>query len=136
MQFRHVATVLLSVSVACAFVKLPQANAFTMAQALHYPYADELSGAEKADRIAWVRNLDGGRNVWMADGPLFKPRHLTRYTEDDGQEITQLTFSPDGTHLVYVRGGDHDANWPAEGNAAPDPNYFPDQPKVSIWAAS
>ena len=136
MQFRRLTTVFLSVLVACGFVKVPQANAFTMAQVLHYPYADELSAAEKADRIAWVRNLNGVRNVWMADGPSFKPRQMTHYTEDDGQEITQLTFSPDGAHLVFVRGGDHDANWPAEGNAAPDPNSFPDQPKVTIWAAS
>jgi dipeptidyl aminopeptidase/acylaminoacyl peptidase len=136
MRFRHLTTILLSVFVASGFVKLPQTNAFSMAQVLHYPYADELSAAEKADRVAWVKNLDGVRNVWMADGPSFKARQLTRYTEDDGQEITQLAFSPDGAHLVYVRGGDHDANWPAEGNAAPDPNSVPDQPKVTIWAAS
>ncbi len=58
---------------------------------------------------------------------------VTHYTEDDGQEITQLTFSPDGTRLVYVRGGDHDANWPAEGNLAPDPTSSPEQPVVAIW---
>jgi dipeptidyl aminopeptidase/acylaminoacyl peptidase len=107
--------------------------AFTMAQMLHYPYAMELASAERGDAIAWVRELDGARNVWFAHGPDFKPVQLTRYTEDDGQEITQLTFSPDGTHLVYVRGGDHDANWPAEGNLAPDPADSTQQPVVTIW---
>jgi dipeptidyl aminopeptidase/acylaminoacyl peptidase len=107
--------------------------AFTMAQVLHYPYATELASAERGDAIAWVRNVDGVRNVWFAHGPDFVATQLTHYTEDDGQEITQLTFSPDGTRLVYVRGGDHDANWPAEGNLAPDPTSSPEQPLTTIW---
>ena len=107
-----------------------------MAQALDYPFVSDLTAADKADHIAWVRNLGGKRNVWVADGPAFKPRQITRYDDDDGQEITQLTFSPDGKHLVYVLGGDHDANWPAEGNLAPDPVSSPVQPIVTIWAAS
>jgi len=107
--------------------------AFTMAQVLHYPFATELACAERGDAIAWVRNLDGVRNVWFAHGPDFVATQLTHYTEDDGQEITQLTFSPDGTRLVYVRGGDHDANWPAEGNLAPDPTSTPEQPLTTIW---
>ncbi|HKD20813.1 MAG TPA: hypothetical protein VKB71_02310, partial [Rhizomicrobium sp.] len=109
---------------------------FTMEQMLHYPYSGGLAAAEHADRIAWVRNLAGVRNVWMAEGPAFTARQVTHYTEDDGQEITQLTFSPDGKTLLYVRGGDHDANWPAEGNAPPDPASSPDEPQVAIWAAS
>ncbi|HEX3431831.1 MAG TPA: alpha/beta fold hydrolase [Rhizomicrobium sp.] len=112
------------------------AGTFTMAQVLDYPYTDNLAAAEKADRIAWVRNLGGVRNVWIADGPSFKAGKITHYSEDDGQEITELSFSPDGQHLVYVRGGDHDANWPAEGNLAPDPTSSPQQPMVTIWAAS
>ena len=107
-----------------------------MAQALDYPFVSDLTAASQSDHIAWVRNLAGKRNVWLADGPAFKPRQITRYDDDDGQEITQLTFSPEGKHLVYVRGGDHDANWPAEGNLAPDPSSSPDQPIVTIWAAS
>jgi len=106
---------------------------FSMAQVLHYPYALGLVAAEHADVIAWVRKLDGVRNVWIARGPDFLPQQVTRYSEDDGQEITQLTFSPDGSRLVYVLGGDHDANWPAEGNLAPDPASSPEQPSVAIW---
>ena len=115
-------------------VAAPVAGSFTMEQVLHYPFATELAAAEHADRIGWVRDVAGVRNVWIADGPSFKPRRITNYSADDGQEITQLTFSPDGAHLAYVRGGDHDANWPAEGNLAPDPDSSPAQPKVAIWA--
>ncbi len=65
-----------------------------------------------------------------------EPRQVTRYAEDDGQELTGLTFSPDGARLLYVRGGDHDANWAAEGKLAPDPAASPEEPKVTIWSAA
>jgi dipeptidyl aminopeptidase/acylaminoacyl peptidase len=107
---------------------------FTLAQVLHYPYSTQLAAAERGDVIAWVRNTDGIRNVWIARGPAFEPLKVTQYTEDNGQEITQLTFSPDGARLVYVLGGDHDANWPAEGNLSPDPISSPEQPTTAIWA--
>jgi dipeptidyl aminopeptidase/acylaminoacyl peptidase len=107
---------------------------FSMAQILHYPFATELAAAQRGDAIAWVCNLDGVRNVWMARGPAFTPTKVTQFSEDDGQEITQLTFSPDGARLVFVLGGDHDANWPAEGNLSPDPSSSPDQPATAIWA--
>ena len=44
--------------------------------------------------------------------PGFVPRRLTPYTEDDGQELTHLSFSNDGETIVYVRGGDHGSNRP------------------------
>lgn len=110
--------------------------AFTMAQALHYPYESRLAAAENTDVIGWVRNIDGVRNVWVARGPAFAPLPVTNFTQDDGQEITQITFSPDGTRLVYVLGGDHDANWPAEGNLAPDPTSSPEQPVAAVWGVS
>jgi dipeptidyl aminopeptidase/acylaminoacyl peptidase len=112
------------------------APSFTLPQVLDYPYSSELTAASHADIIAWVRNIGGVRNIWIARGPDFAPRQVTSYREDDGQEITQLTFSPDGTRLVYVLGGDHDANWPAEGNLDPDPASSPEQPHAAIWSAS
>jgi dipeptidyl aminopeptidase/acylaminoacyl peptidase len=83
-----------------------------------------------------VFNERGVRNVWTAEGPDWKAHQLTRYTADDGQELTNLSFSPDGNTVVYVRGGDHDANWDAEGNLPPDPSSSPEQPTVEIWAVS
>ncbi len=107
---------------------------FTMEQVTAYPFVPELEAAEKADSIAFVRVLKGVRNIWVASGPGLAPRQVTHYTADDGQEITQLTFSPDGKHLLYVRGGDHDANW--DSKLQPDPDSSSDEPKVTIWAAS
>ncbi|QUD88907.1 S9 family peptidase [Phenylobacterium montanum] len=108
---------------------------FTMPQALSYPFVNELAAAAKADRIAWVRNVKGVRNVWVAEGPAYAPRQVSQFTEDDGQELTQLTFSPDGKLLVFVRGGDHDENWPAKGDLQPNPNSSPTEPKITLWAA-
>jgi len=112
------------------------AESFTLERALNFPYVSGMSVAQKADHVAWVRDLGGVRNVWIADGPAFKPHQLTQYKNDDGQEITSLTFSPDGSRFVYVRGGDHDENWPAAGNLQPDPDSSTDEQKVTIWTVS
>ena len=110
------------------------AGGLSLEQALGYRFVSDLTAADHADRIAWVEDVRGVRNVFLAEGPAFAPRQLTRYTDDDGQEITGLAFSPDGSRLVFVRGGDHDANWPAEGKLAPDPAADPQEPKVAIWS--
>ena len=107
---------------------------FSMAQVASVPYPSGLVAAKHGNRIAWVLDKQGVRNIWMAQGPAFTPRQMTSYTADDGQELSQLTFSPDGANLVYVRGGDHDANWPAKGNLAPDPTSTPVEPEVTIWS--
>ena len=109
---------------------------FTMRQVLDYPFINEIAANAGGGHIAFVRILKGVRNVWVVDAPAYAPRQVTHYTEDDGQEITQLTFSPDGKILLYVRGGDHDANWPASGELAPDPDSALDQPKITIWRAA
>lgn len=109
---------------------------FTMEQVLSYPFVTDLVAAEHSDRIAWVRIVKGVRNVWVAEGPSYVPRQVTHDTGDDGQEITQLTFSPDGKTLVYVRGGDHDANWEVKENPAPDPTSSTAKPAIAILVAS
>ena len=107
---------------------------FTLAQILGYPYPSELVAAPAGGAVAWVLNERGVRNVWAAAAPDWTPHSLTKYSDDDGQELTNLAFMPDGKTVIYVRGGDHDANWAAEGGLAPDPASSPEQPKVGIWA--
>jgi hypothetical protein len=53
---------------------------------------------------------------------------------DDGQELSNLAFSPDGKTIVYVRGGDHGATWNAEGNLPPNPSSSAVQPRMQVWA--
>jgi dipeptidyl aminopeptidase/acylaminoacyl peptidase len=133
-NIRFLAGLLAVIALAPAVGRASARSEFSMAQVLHYPFAAELAAAEHGDVVAWVCNLDGVRNIWLARGPSFTPSKVTQYQDDDGQEITQLTFSPDGTRLVFVLGGDHDANWPAEGNLSPNPSSSPAQPVTAIWA--
>lgn len=102
---------------------------------LSYPFASDLAASAKGGAIAWVQNVKGVRNLWVAQGPDFAPRAITRLTADDGQELKNVVLSPDGKTVAWTRGGDHDANWPAEGGLAPDPDSSPVEPKVEIWAA-
>ncbi|HJP98956.1 MAG TPA: hypothetical protein VJ862_10370, partial [Rhodanobacteraceae bacterium] len=106
-------------------------HGFRLEQVLAYPFPQELAASKTGNVIAWVVNLNGVRNVWIAKGTAFKPQQVTRFTKDDGQEITQITFSPDGNELVFVRGGDYDANWPEK--LPPDPSSSPVEPKVMLW---
>jgi dipeptidyl aminopeptidase/acylaminoacyl peptidase len=120
---------------AVALLAPAMVRAFSLEDVLGYAYPSGLTAAERGARIAWTVDVRGVRNVWAAQGPDFTPRQLTHNSGDDGQEITQLGFSPDGARLIWVRGGDHDANWPAEGGLAPDPGSAAEEPKVAIWMA-
>ena len=103
-------------------------------QLLGYSYVSGLVASGDGDRFAWVEDVRGVRNLWCASAGDRSPRQLTHYSADDGQELTQLTFSTDGSQLLFVRGGDHDENWPAKGNLAPNPSSSPLEPKVTIWS--
>lgn len=78
---------------------------FTIEQVMSAPFPSGLVAAPEQNRVAWVQNAVGARNIWVAEGPAYRGRQLTDYPLDDGQEVGDLTFTPDGTHLVYVRGG-------------------------------
>ncbi len=103
--------------------------------AMAYPFTSGLVSSPDGKRIAWVREVAGVRNVWVASGSGSQPVQVTGFVEDDGQELTQLVFGPDGQSLFFVRGGDHDGNWAAAGNLAPNPAASPDEPKVMLWRA-
>jgi dipeptidyl aminopeptidase/acylaminoacyl peptidase len=124
----------LLVALSLAAAVSAQTPSFTLDQILNYPFPDNLVAAPVGASVAWTFNERGARNIYVADGPEFRARKITAYAEDDGQELTNLSFSRDGRTLVYVRGGDHGANWPAEANLMPDPASSPIQPKMQVWA--
>jgi dipeptidyl aminopeptidase/acylaminoacyl peptidase len=126
---------LAALAAGAAFGPMAQAADFSMSQAIAYPFVDGLVAAPHGGRIAWMRNVGGVRNIWVAEAPGYVPRQVTQFKADDGQELTQLTFSDDGASLIFVRGGDHDANWPAKGNLQPNPMSDPAEPKVTLWLA-
>ncbi|HEX7314992.1 MAG TPA: DPP IV N-terminal domain-containing protein [Pyrinomonadaceae bacterium] len=88
---------------ACA---LPCAGqGFTLEQVLSSPFPADLVASRRGARVAWTFDAGGRRNVWVAEGPQFHARQLTRYDRDDGQELSELAFSADGNWVVFVRGG-------------------------------
>jgi len=113
----------------------PPSASFTLAQALSYPYPLAIRASRSGERVAWIENRRGVRNVWAAEGPSWKPRRLTDDDADDGQELTNLQFSRDGRRLVWTRGGDHDANWPSPGGIEPNPALGTEKPAIAIFGA-
>jgi len=109
-------------------------RAFTVGQVLGSPFHSELVAAPSGASIAWTSYERGLRNIYVAGAPAFEARRLTSYGEDGGQELTNLAFSGDGAFVVYVRGGDHGANWAAEGGLAPNPASSPVQARMQVWA--
>jgi dipeptidyl aminopeptidase/acylaminoacyl peptidase len=107
---------------------------FSVEQILGFPSPDNLIASPAGSTIAWTFNERGVRNIYAADGPDFAARRVTNYSQDDGQELTQLSFSTDGKTIVYVRGGDHGSNQSAD--VAPNPAESPVQPRVQIWAVA
>lgn len=135
----------LRTSAAAVFVTLaawtaePQAaqqsvgRSFTVEQILGFPSPENLVASPAGAAIAWTFNERGFRNIYVAEAPRFEPRRITAYTQDDGQELTQLSFSRDGKTVVYVRGGDHGGR---AGDAPPNPSGDPVQPRVQIWSVA
>ncbi len=82
------------------------AAGFTLEQVLSSPFPTSLVAARDAQRIAWVFNIRGERNIWVADAPDFKARQLTHYKGDDGMEIDAVAITSDGKTVVYSRGSE------------------------------
>ncbi|GHA61107.1 S9 family peptidase [Pontibacter akesuensis] len=99
---------------------------------MSYPFPAELTAAAAGTHLAWTLNEQGKRNVYVAEGPDFKPRRLTNYMQDEGQEITSLSLSADGKWAVYVRGGEHGSIWSE--NETVNPAASPLPPKVEVWS--
>jgi dipeptidyl aminopeptidase/acylaminoacyl peptidase len=106
-------------------------NGFTLEQVLSSPFPSELIASKDGGKIAWVFDEQGKRNVWVAEAPAFKGRQLTAYNRDDGQEITEITFSPDARWLAYVRGGEANSD-----NEIPNPTSDIGGARREIYVAS
>lgn len=87
-------------------VDLQAQSSFTLQQVLSSPFPNELVAAAHGDRVAWVFDAKGVRNIWVADGPDFTrtARPVTHYMADDGQPIAGLQLTPDGKTALYALG--------------------------------
>ena len=108
-----------------------QEKQFTLEQVMSAPFPSDLVAAPAGGKVAWVLNAKGVRNIWIAEPPNYKGRQLTSYDEDDGMEIGELTWTPDGQSIVFTRGGD------LEGfGENPNPRSRAEEPKQGIWIVS
>lgn len=98
------------------------------------PYFDvasplSLTAAARSDRLAWKSYEKGMRNVYTAAAPTWKPVNLTKFTADDGLEISDISLSDDGAIAVFVRGSaTNERDWVA------NPSHDPNGPERAIWA--
>ncbi|MEJ5993366.1 prolyl oligopeptidase family serine peptidase [Pedobacter sp. Du54] len=106
-------------------------QSFTVKSVLSYPFPSELTSSTNGSKIAWAMNEQGKRNIYVAEGPSFKPIKITDYIYDDGQELTSLSISNDGKWVVFVRGGDHGSR---EGTNPVNAASLPMAPKVQIMS--
>ena len=125
--------VLLLLTVFLMDSRISQAQgSFTMEDILSYPLASELTSAATGSRIAWTYNDQGKRNIYVAEGPEFKPRKVTGFDEDTGQQLSGISISADGKWVVFVRGGEHSGN--RDNGVTVNPASLLNMPKVEIFS--
>jgi len=114
----------------------PAQKAFTIEQALSAPFTSDLVAAPAKGRFAWQANINGRRNLWVAepaaDGKGYVSRQITHYAEDDGQEINTPQWTPDAASVVYVRGD----SVQGESHPVPNPAWFPKGAQEQLWIVS
>ncbi|MGA2072741.1 MAG: prolyl oligopeptidase family serine peptidase [Terriglobia bacterium] len=107
---------------------------FTIEQVLSSPFPTEPASSPTGNKVAWVFDARGMRNIWVAEpgaGGAYRSWQLTQYTQDDGQDVGELTWTPDGRAIVYVRGGDFE-----NGGNYPNPSSAPEGVEQDVWVVS
>jgi len=133
---------IVTVVVATAFPVIPvigandTAQGFTIQQALSAPFPTELIAAPAKSRVAWVFNSQGWRNIWVAEplkgGKDYVSHQITDYSADDGQDVGELAWAPDGESIAYVRGGDLEFSE----KPYPNPAEITSGVEQDVWIAS
>jgi len=104
---------------------------FSLEQILSAPFPSDLTAAKGSSRVAWVFDQQGRRNVWVTEAPGFPARQLTKYNQDDGQELSDLSFSSGGNVLLYVRGGEKNS-----AGQVPNPTSNPAGAEQAVWTVA
>jgi dipeptidyl aminopeptidase/acylaminoacyl peptidase len=92
-----------------AFAQSPELEKF-----ISHPIESNFAASTDGRNIAWVINDHGKRNIIVKLGSDL-PKIVTNYAQDDGQDISQITFSPNGTIILFVRGSSANPASLAEG---------------------
>lgn len=128
---RRIAAVLGVLSIFLGSFAACAAQSFTLEQVLSAPFSSNLQAAPKGGDLVWLANEQGRRNLYAAipSGLGFTVRRLTDDAADDGIDIGDVTWTPDGRHVVYVRGGDFE--FPQK--PSPNPALLPQGVQQDIW---
>ncbi|HEY9137280.1 MAG TPA: S9 family peptidase, partial [Terriglobus sp.] len=106
---------------------------FSVADALSAPFMNQLTAAPAKSRVAWFVDDEGKRNVWAAS-PTEKARSLTHYTQDDGQDIDDIIWSPDGDRVAYTHGtGPDGSEHPVAANPAHLQEDVQQRVEIATW---
>ena len=75
---------------------------FTLEQVTGAPFSSELVAAPVGERFVWISNQRGHRNLYVAEAGSAgtTARALTHYDADDGVDIGDVTWTPDGNFVV------------------------------------
>lgn len=123
-------------SLSSVAVAQPATRSFTLQQVMSAPFNSDLTAAPAHNKLAWLSNKEGRRNIWVAtpaaNGHGYTSRQITHYTKDDGQAIQDLRWSPDAESIVYVRGSDPGGQW----DVAPNPTLSPQGAQQEVWLVS
>ena len=104
------------------------AQNISLEKLLSAPFPAEILAAPTGNKIAWIQTERGMCNLFVAAAPDYHARQLTKYNQDDGQQLTSITWSADAKTIVYVRGGA--ANRSGE---IPNPTSNPNGAEQAVW---
>jgi len=127
-RYRRLSFLAVAIAFLVLFSVRLSAQTFTLEQVMSSPFPSELTVSKRGDRVAWAFDAEGKRNVWIAEAPTFAARQLTHYESDDGQELTDLEFAPNGNAVAYVRGGAKN-----QAGEVPNPTSDPTGTKQEVW---
>lgn len=118
----------LAATLACSALAAAQPEPFTLEQVMSAPFPTELVAAPTGGKVAWVFDARGVRNIWVAEPPDYRAQAITTYAEDDGQEIAELSWTPDARAILYTRGDDFEML-----REAPNPRSNPQAVEQDVW---
>lgn len=100
----------------------------TLDDYLGFTFTQDMVSARHRDRLAWIRTTKGIRNLHIATGPDYSPIQVTAWREDDGQIISGLNISDDGSSLLFIRGEGKN-----ELGEYPNPLSLKTPPTQTLW---
>ncbi len=104
----------------------PAQQPFTLQQVLSAPYATDLTASPLGQRFAWAESAQGRHNLWVG-GAGEQAKQLTKYNDDDAQDVSGIAWSPDGASIAFTRGAETGAN----GKPA-NPAHLQPEPAVQV----